>query len=472
MSAFEGVPADSFERFCGDDLEVFGVDAEFKAKLQWVDKFVREEIEPLDQLGFHPMDIEHPLRKALFPPLQQRVKEQGLWACHLGPELGGPGYGQLKLALMNMLLGRSACASKVFGTSAPDTGNSEILAHFGTPEQKRRYLEPLLADKVSSCWSMTEPTAGADPKQFKLRAEQDPATGDWILNGEKIWSSNARYASFFLVVAVTDPDASAYKRQSIFIVDAKNPGLKIIRNLGVGFREISNGGSHGHVGYVNCRVPATALLGRRGDGFLVQQTRLSGGRIHYGMRAVGLCKRALEMMMVRAHSRFTQGEALREKQHVQKMIADAWMETEQLKLMVLRTAWKIDKYNDYKKVRHDISACKILCSQVQASVARKAIQLHGGIGISWDLPLTDTLIGGIVHGIADGPSEVHVGVVAKQIMRGYHGTPGPFPLYLAQECRKRAFEKFAPALAKAGITLKKTDDADGVRLSFTTAARL
>merc|ERR1719265_2963205 len=167
-----------------------------------MDRFVREEVEPLDQMGFSPYDVKHPLRAALFPPLQQKVREQGLWACHLGPELGGPGYGQMKLALMNMILGRSSCASKVFGTAAPDTGNSEILAHFGTPEQKK----------------------------FKLRAVQDPSTGEWVLNGEKIWSSNAKYASFFIVVAVTDPDVkNPYRRQSTFLVDAKNPGLRILR---------------------------------------------------------------------------------------------------------------------------------------------------------------------------------------------------------------------------------------------------
>eukprot|EP00928_Gymnodinium_smaydae_P065286 TRINITY_DN48452_c0_g1_i1.p1 TRINITY_DN48452_c0_g1~~TRINITY_DN48452_c0_g1_i1.p1 ORF type:complete len:503 (-),score=80.76 TRINITY_DN48452_c0_g1_i1:8-1393(-) len=455
-----------------DDLEIFGVEPEFIAKLKWMDAFVRDEVEPLDLLDFSPYDTSHPVRQALFPPLQEKVREQGLWACHLGPDLGGPGYGQLKLALMNMILGRSKCASKVFGTAAPDTGNSEILAHFGTPEQKAKYLEPLLADKISSCWSMTEPQAGADPKQFQLTAVQDPATREWILNGEKIWSSNAKYAAFFIVCAVTNKDANnPYKGQSIFLVDAKNPGVKILRNLGVGLAEMRAddrpgmaGGSHGHVQYSNCRIPEDAILGRQGDGFLVQQTRLSGGRIHYGMRAVGLCQKAMNMMMVRVHSRKTQGEILAAKQLVQQMIAESWMELEQLKLLVLRTAWKIDKYNDYKMVRKDISACKILCSQVTASVARKAIQIHGGIGASWDLPLADMLINGLVLGIADGPSEVHVQVVAKELMRGYSGTPGPFPHYAKDALKRQALKKFASVLKERGITLIGTEDEAGVTL--------
>jgi len=478
MPFISGLPDDNFDRFMGDDLEIFGVDPKFTEKLRWMDRFVRDEVEPLDQLGFSPYDIKHPLRAALFPPLQHKVREQGLWACHLGPELGGPGYGQLKLALMNMILGRSACASKIFGTAAPDTGNSEILAHYGTQEQKKRYLDPLLADEISSCFSMTEPKGGADPTGFITRAVEDPTTGEWIINGEKIWSSNAKYASFFLVPAVTEVSPSAaHKTQSVFIVDAKNPGVKILRNLAVGFEgdgQVTKepgmaGGSHGHVSYHNCRVPKDAMLGERGAGFLILQTRLSGGRIHYGMRAVGLCKRALDMCLVRVHSRWTKGESLSQKQLVQNMLAEAWCELEQLKLLVLRTAYKIDKYNDYTKVRLDISACKVLCSQVQHSIAKKAIQLHGGIGASHDLPLASMLISGLVLGIADGPSEVHIQVVAKQLMHGYGGTRetyGDFPEYSRDNLRTEAFEKLKPVLRAAGINLEQIVNEGGVSLRW------
>ena len=176
-------------------------------------------------------DHGHPLRAALIPPLQEIVKDEGMWACHLGPELGGPGYGQMKLALLNYILGRSRCASKVFGTAAPDTGNSEILAHYGTPQQKQQYLAPLLDDQIASSYSMTEPTAGADPKQFKCMAELDELNQEWVINGEKWFSSNAKYASILLVMAVSDPDApNPYQRASMFIVPKDTPGVEIVRN--------------------------------------------------------------------------------------------------------------------------------------------------------------------------------------------------------------------------------------------------
>lgn len=276
-----------FDDFIGRDLKLFGVDDEFISKLKWMDRFVKDEVEPLDMFGFSPYDTKHPAREALFRPLQQVVKEKGLWACHLGADLGGPGLGQFKLALMNIILGRSKCASKVFGTAAPDTGNTEILAHFGSPAQKARFLAPLMNDEISSCYSMTEPTGGADPTTFTCRAVQDGRTGEWVIDGEKIWSSSAKYAAFFLVMAVTDPDAARHSRMSMFIVPAGAPGVAIVRNVGVGVGELDEhhpergmpGGDHGLVRYTRVRVPADALLGQRGGGFIVAQTRLSGGRI-------------------------------------------------------------------------------------------------------------------------------------------------------------------------------------------------
>lgn len=238
-------------------------------------------------------DHGHPLRAALIPPLQEIVKDEGMWACHLGPELGGPGYGQMKLALLNYILGRSRCASKVFGTAAPDTGNSEILAHYGTPQQKQQYLAPLLDDQIASSYSMTEPTAGADPKQFKCMAELDELNQEWVINGEKWFSSNAKYASILLVMAVSDPDApNPYQRASMFIVPKDTPGVEIVRNVGVSFEHFEHepergedmeGGSHGYIRYTDVRIPADHLLGHRGGGFVVAQTRLSGGRIHCTM---------------------------------------------------------------------------------------------------------------------------------------------------------------------------------------------
>src|SRR5215211_6336896 len=179
----------------------FETDPEYQEELDWVADFVQEEVEPLGFLVRHGYDMNDPIRNELIPPLQEKVKARGLWGAHLGPELGGPGYGQVKLALLNEILGRAAWAPIVFGTQAPDTGNAEILAHYGTPEQKKKYLEPLLNNDIVSCFSMTEPHAGADPKMFKCKAE---LKGDfWVINGEKWFSSNARFAAFLIAMVVT-----------------------------------------------------------------------------------------------------------------------------------------------------------------------------------------------------------------------------------------------------------------------------
>ena len=209
----------------------FETEPEFQKELDWMDTFVREEVEPLDHVLGNPYDIHNPRHRKIVPTLQAEVRQRGLWACHLGPELGGKGYGQLKLGLMNEILGRSRFASIVFGCQAPDTGNGEILAHYGSPEHKEKYLKPLLDGEIVSCFSMTEPHAGADPKMFTCKAERD---GDfWVINGEKWFSSNARWATFLIVMVVTDPDAPPYQRMSMFIVPADTPGIHIKRNVGL-----------------------------------------------------------------------------------------------------------------------------------------------------------------------------------------------------------------------------------------------
>src|ERR1700722_12653139 len=227
----------------------FETDPEFQARLDWADAFVREEVEPLDHLLGAVYDVKNPDNQRLVRPLQAKVKAQGLWACHLGPELGGPGYGQVKLALLNEILGRSDFAPVVFGCQAPDTGNAEILAHYGTPAQKARFLAPLLNNEIVSCFSMTEPHGGADPLVFTTRATLD---GDhWVINGEKWFSSNARWAGFLIVLAVTDPDAPSHRRMSMFIVPSETPGIEILRNVGfMGEREPA----HAYVRYNGVRV--------------------------------------------------------------------------------------------------------------------------------------------------------------------------------------------------------------------------
>jgi acyl-CoA dehydrogenase len=209
----------------------FETEPEFQRELDWVDAFVREEVEPVDSLVRHAWDMEDPVRQRLIPPLQTTVRERGLWATHLGPGLGGPGYGQVKLALLNEILGRTHCGPIVFGCQAPDSGNAEILAHYGSPELKARYLEPLLRNDIVSAFSMTEPQGGSDPTEFVTRAELD---GDeWVINGEKWFTTHGNFASFLIVLAVTDPDEPAHQRMSMFVVPKGTPGVEIIRNVAV-----------------------------------------------------------------------------------------------------------------------------------------------------------------------------------------------------------------------------------------------
>ncbi|ODT63986.1 MAG: acyl-CoA dehydrogenase [Phenylobacterium sp. SCN 69-14] len=420
----------------------FETDPEFQKKLDWIEEFMREEVEPLSHLG---MAVHGPLgREKFIKPLQEKVKAQGLWACHLGPELGGQGYGQLKLGLMNEKLGRNGLAPTVFGCQAPDTGNAEIIAHYGTDKQKEQYLWPLLNGEIRSAFSMSEPTGGSDPLTFKTRAVLDG--NEWVINGEKWFSTNARWAKVLVVYAVTDPDAKdPYRRTSIFLVPTDTPGVEIIRNVGVGSGEIGQG-SEGYVRYDNVRVPYDALLGERGAAFVIAQVRLGGGRVHHAMRTVGACKHALDLMCRRAVSRTTREGKLADLQMVQEQIADSWIAVEQFRLLVLRTAWLIDKHKDYNKVRKDIAAIKVAMPKVYNDVATKAAHLHGALGVSNEMPFMHMVTSSLVMGIADGPTEVHKVTLAKQVLKEYRPDNDLFPNYHIPRLREAAQEKYAKEL--------------------------
>ena len=403
----------------------FETDPEYQKLLDWADEFVREEVEPLDYLWPHqqfvPMTDE---MRRVIDPLKDKVRAQGLWATHLGPDLGGQGFGQLKLALLNEILGRSAWASTVFGTQAPDTGNAEIIAHYGTDEQKAKYLQPLLNGEMFSTYSMTEPHAGADPTQFTCRARKD---GDeWVIDGWKYFSSNAKTASFLIVMCVTNPDINPYQGMSMFLVPTDTPGVNIVRNVGL-YGEPMNEGFHALIHYEGVRVPEEGLLGGEGQAFAIAQTRLGGGRIHHGMRTIGLAQKALDMLCERALSRETQGSLLADKQFVQGYIADSYAQLVQFRLFVLYTAWEIDKYNDYKKVRKDIATAKIVMPTVLHDISWRAMQVHGALGTTNEMPFFTMIHGAAVMGLADGPTEVHKMTVARQVLRDYRGTDEMFP---------------------------------------------
>jgi alkylation response protein AidB-like acyl-CoA dehydrogenase len=350
----------------------------------------------------------------------------------------------VKLALLNEVLGRSECAPIVFGSQAPDSGNSEILAHYGTPELKQRYLEPLLDNRIVSCFSMTEPQGGADPKVFTTTAVHDG--DDWVINGEKWFSSFASMASFLIVMAVTDPDAPPYQRHSMFVVPAETPGINVLRDVGMGYQTLG-GGREGYVRYENVRVPADHMLGPRGGAFVVAQTRLGGGRIHHAMRTVGLVRRIFDMLCERAVSRYTQGEQLSSKQLVQEMVADSWMEIEAFRLLTLQTAWKIDRHNDYKAVRADISAVKAMMQKVLHDVSARALQLHGSLGTTHEMPFVQHLVESFVLGLADGPTEVHKVTLARELLKDRKPAPDMFPSEHLLRLREAAEAKFADKLA-------------------------
>ncbi|ADP83372.1 acyl-CoA dehydrogenase family protein [Pseudofrankia inefficax] len=403
----------------------FETDPEYQKKLDWADEFVRNEVEPLDlafpDLQFVPLTET---RRRLIDPLKQQVRDQGLWATHLGADLGGQGFGQQKLALLNEILGRSSWAPIIFGCQAPDTGNAEIIAHYGTPEQKERYLQPLLDGEMFSSYSMTEPQGGADPTQFTCSAHKEG--GEWIINGWKYFSSNARTASFFIVMVVTNPDVSAYRGMSMFLVPSDTPGINIVRNVGLAGEPLGDG-MHALIHYEDVRVPESALLGGEGQAFAIAQTRLGGGRIHHAMRTIGQAQRLLDMTCERALSRTTAGSKLAEKQFVQGFIADSYAQLLQFRLLVMYIAWEIDKYQDYKRVRKDIAVAKIVMPTILHDIAWRAMQIHGALGTTNEMPFFKSINGAAVMGLADGPTEVHKVTVAKQVLRDYKPTDGMWP---------------------------------------------
>ena len=405
----------------------FRIEPELQAKLDWMKTFIKEECEVMDLLfpGFgDPYDISNAKARRLLRPLQQQVRAQGLWACHLGKDLGGPGYGQVTLGLMNELIGRSQWAPTIFGTAAPDTGNAEILAMFGTEAQKARFLQPLMDGEIVSCFSMTEPQGGADPTEFTCRAWQD---GDaWVIEGDKWFSSNARFAAFLIVMAVTNPENPPHSRMSMFIVPAETPGIEILRNVKLSGEVDAEEGAHAHIHYDKVRVPLDAMLGAPGEAFKVAQARLGGGRVHHAMRSVGQCQRALDMMLERAVSRRTKGKMLGDHQFVQGMIADSVVELEQFRLLVLKTAWIIDN-EPHGAARPWIAMCKIQLAKVYSDITHRAVHLHGSLGVSADMPLGKMLMGGPTLGVADGPTEVHKVQLAKAYLKNVVPAPGLFP---------------------------------------------
>lgn len=417
----------------------FSTDPDFELELDWVRALVRDDLEPLDGLALPSGQLERAL-----VPIKRRVKERGLWAPHLPPSLGGQGRGCLELALLNEVLGRSSCAPAAFGAQAPDSGNAEILALFGTPDQKDRYLQPLLDGRIRSCFSMTEPGAGADPTLIRTRARRDG--DDWVLDGHKWFSSGARSAAFLIVMAVTDPDVPAYQGMSMFLVPRDTAGVIIEREAGT----IAEPGDpqHALIHYDRVRVPGENLLGGEGQAFVVAQKRLGGGRIHHVMRWLGQCQRAFDMMCERAVSRFTAGSLLADKQSVQNYIADSWAEMAQLRLFTLHTAWLVDRHGT-SGARTEIAALKFAGAKVLHDVVDRAVQVHGALGVSTELPLGSMYAAARLARLYDGPDEVHRVSVARRVLKGYAPVPGDWPSEHLPSRRAAAQARLAELIAEA-----------------------
>jgi acyl-CoA dehydrogenase len=423
----------------------FGIPENLAAQLDWTREFVATEIEPLD-LAFGAeaiiYDKAHPVHEQVIRPLQQTVRERGLWSCHLTPEFGGQGYGQVRLAYLNEILGRSSFAPSIFGCQAPDSGNAEILAHFGTDEQRATYLRPLLDGQTSSCYAMTEPQGGADPSVFTTRAERD---GDeWVIDGEKWFSSSFDRADFTIVMAVTDPDVSVYQGTSMFLVPAGTGGIEVLRHTGLGF-DPEGMGNHPYVRYNAVRVSADALLGGEGQAFVIAQTRLGGGRLHHAMRTVGAVARCLDMLCERALSRTTRGDLLARNQVTQEKIADAWIELTQFRLQVLHAAWCVDT-KGASAARREIAGVKVATPKVFNDAVMRTMHLHGSLGVSNEMPLASMLLASIALGIADGPTEVHKSSLARAVLKDHAPAPGPWPSEHLPDRRAAARTRFASLL--------------------------
>ena len=422
----------------------FETEPEFEAQLEWMRTFVKEEIFPLETLNLNYDQILVAIK-----PLQEQVKARGLWAAHLDHDLGGQGFGQLKLGLMHEILGQTPLGPVVFGSNAPDSGNAEIIAigmkMSGRTDHWEPWLTPLLEGKIRSGFSMTEPaTAGSDPTLLKTRAVRD---GDeWVISGHKWYTTNGSVANILIVMAVTNPDVHAYQGSSMIIVPVTTPGVTIVRDVAsMDDPEVSYGkfGNHAEIIYDEVRVPAANLSGNEGDGFLLAQARLGPGRIHHCMRWLGQSQRAFDMLCERAVSRFTHGSLLAEKQTIQNWIADSKAEMHAARLMTLHAAWKMDQVGASQS-RDEIAMIKYFGATVLYNVIDRALQAHGALGYSADMPLEAMYRAARAARIYDGPDEVHRQTVARRALKGYE--PSERPTEFIPDRARAAREKFAELL--------------------------
>jgi len=394
----------------------FNLPEDTQTMIRVVRDFIEREVFPLE-----PQFLNGPLEVVLpaLNNLRQKVRAMGLWAPYIEEKHGGQGLSLTEYAFISEELGRSPLGHYVFNCQAPDVGNIEILIQHGTVEQKKQYLEPLVAGEIRSCFSMTEPGyPGSNPTWMGTTAEKDG--NDYVINGQKWFSSSADGSEFAIVMAVTNPEAeSKYRRASMIIVPTDTPGFKLVRNISVMGHTGKDYFSHGEIIYDNCRVPQSNLLGQEGMGFIIAQDRLGPGRIHHCMRWIGICERAFELMCSWSASRLiAPNQALGESGVVQNWIAESRAEINAARLMVLQTAWMIEQ-KGAAAARDEISLIKFYVAGVLQNVLDRAIQVHGGMGMTDDLPLSYWYRHERAARIYDGADEVHKRSVARRILRSY-----------------------------------------------------
>jgi acyl-CoA dehydrogenase len=376
-----------------------------------------EQIAQSGNPHFHPPVMEE---------LKECARERGLWNLFLPHEpLDGsaPGLSNVDYAPLAEIMGRSHIAAEACNCAAPDTGNMEVLTVFGSAEQKEIWLRPLLEGEIRSAFAMTEPAvASSDATNIELRIERDGE--DYVLNGRKWWTSGAMRdrCKIMIVMGKTEPDAPPFRQQSMILVEPSTPGVNILRNLPV-FGYVDQEG-HAEVSFEDVRVPASNLIANEGDGFLIAQARLGPGRIHHCMRTIGAAERALELMCARAASRVTFGQPLSERANVQDWIAESRIEIEMTRLLTMKAAWLMDTVGN-KHARTEIAAIKVAAPQVALKVIDRAIQVHGGAGVSDDFPLATMYAHLRTLRLADGPDEVHKRSIARQELRRLTAEPVP-----------------------------------------------
>ena len=393
----------------------FTIEPKLQDTLARIREFVRTELYPLER------DFLSKPFTDLLPALNEKrnqVKTMGLWAPSIPKEYGGAGFSFLEMAHISEELGRSLLGYYAFNSQAPDVGNMELLIAQGTPEQKEKYLIPLVRGDIRSCYAMTEPDyPGSNPVWMGTTAVKDG--DDYVINGRKWFSSSADGATFAVVMAITNPDAKPHERATQIIVPTNTPGYRLVRNTPVMGHRGEDWASHGELEFKDCRVPQSNRLGAEGAGFMLAQERLGPGRIYHCMRWIGICERALELMCAYAAKRqLAPGVPMASRQLIQAMLAESRAEINAARLMVLQAAWKVDREGQ-RKARVEISTIKFFVADVLHKVLDRAIQIHGGLGVTDYTPLAFWYRHERAARIYDGADEVHKTVVARQLLKEY-----------------------------------------------------